>query len=263
MRYLCMMMGAVLSVLLGLVGTPQAAEVSAVLSWQANAEADLAGYKVYRSTTSGVYGAPVATLGKATAHTLLLPQLTVDTTYFFTVTAYDTGGNESPKAAEVSKRIPAAPIIETPGVPVLLLAITSATSATVSWPDVPDGMTGAAAVDLRYAANHIVWGSAVSAVCPASPCTLTGLTPGTPYEFQAVAYRGTPNVDAVFGALSGVARGTTPDPPPAPVQGLTITKADVNEIIITALVADCPKVTTSTKGSTAVHLKRTVKCARS
>jgi hypothetical protein len=72
------------------------------LSWVANTETDLAGYKVYVGTQSGTYGPPV-TLGKVT--TYQITNLTLGTTYFFSVTAYDSAGNESPHSAEVSKSI--------------------------------------------------------------------------------------------------------------------------------------------------------------
>jgi len=38
-------------------------------------------------------------------------------------------------------------------------------------------------------------------------CTVLGLTIGTSYQFQVVAFRGTLNRDAVFGELSNVAGG--------------------------------------------------------
>ena len=50
-------------------------------------------------------------------------------------------------------------------------------------------------------------------------CTVLGLQPSTAYQFQLVAFRGTLNVDAVFGGLSNIASGTTsgsPPPPPPP-----------------------------------------------
>jgi len=40
-------------------------------------------------------------------------------------------------------------------------------------------------------------------------CRVLGLQASTTYEFQLVAFRGTLNVDAVFGDLSDVASGTT------------------------------------------------------
>ena len=46
-------------------------------------------------------------------------------------------------------------------------------------------------------------------------CFIVGLTMGTDYDFQVVAYRGTANQDAVYGPLSNVASATTrTDPPP-------------------------------------------------
>ena len=77
---------------------------SATLLWSANADTDLAGYKVYRSTASGTYGAAVATLGQ-TVTSYVSSGLQTGTTYFFVITAYDSAGNESPFSNEVSKSI--------------------------------------------------------------------------------------------------------------------------------------------------------------
>ena len=80
------------------------ASSSATLLWNANTEGDLAGYKVYRATSSGAYGAPIATLvGNVTSYTAA--GLQMGTTYFFVVTAYDNAGNESTLSNEVSKSI--------------------------------------------------------------------------------------------------------------------------------------------------------------
>ena len=77
---------------------------SATVTWDANTDLDLAGYKVYRATASGAYGAPIATLsGNVTSY--ISASLQVGTTYFFIVTAYDTAGNESLHSNEVSKSI--------------------------------------------------------------------------------------------------------------------------------------------------------------
>lgn len=75
---------------------------TATLNWNSNTETDLAGYKIYVGTQSGVYGAPIV-LGPV--NTYQVANLTVGTTYFFTVTAYDSAGNESLHSAEVSKSI--------------------------------------------------------------------------------------------------------------------------------------------------------------
>jgi len=52
-------------------------------------------------------------------------------------------------------------------------------------------------------------------------CTVLGLAAGTGYQFQLVAFRGTLNVDAVFGAFSNVVSGTT-GASAAPVASVTV-----------------------------------------
>lgn len=70
------------------------------LSWTANTEADLAGYKVYIGTQSQLYNPPI-TLGTATNYTAT--NLTSSRTYYFCVSAFDNAGNESPCSTEMSK----------------------------------------------------------------------------------------------------------------------------------------------------------------
>ena len=60
---------------------------------------DLAGYKVYYGTASGVYGTPTDA-GNVTTYSLT--GLTKGTTYYVAVTAYDTSNNESVKSTEGS-----------------------------------------------------------------------------------------------------------------------------------------------------------------
>ena len=74
------------------------------LVWSANTEADLAGYRVYRSTT----GTPNPATSTPLNGTLLTASGYTDTTavngtsYTYVVTAVDTTGNESPASAPVS-----------------------------------------------------------------------------------------------------------------------------------------------------------------
>lgn len=76
---------------------------SADLSWAANAEPDLAGYKVYIGTQSGLYDPPI-TLGTVTAYTAT--NLASGKTYYFCISAFKSASNESPCSAEVSKPLP-------------------------------------------------------------------------------------------------------------------------------------------------------------
>lgn len=76
---------------------------SVSLTWTANSESDLAGYKVYRATASGAYGAPIASVSSSTTQ-YVSSGLAIGT-YFFVVTAFDQSGNESSPSTEVSKSI--------------------------------------------------------------------------------------------------------------------------------------------------------------
>jgi endoglucanase len=74
------------------------------LTWNPNPEMDLAGYKVYQSTTSGLYGDPIAIVESVTTYVGTL-RTEHDTKYYFIVTAFDKSGKESAKSEEVSKLI--------------------------------------------------------------------------------------------------------------------------------------------------------------
>jgi hypothetical protein len=76
----------------------------ATLSWDASVGQDVAGYKIYQAPTSGAYGVPIAsTPMDVTNYTAT--GLESGTTYFFTVTAYNSDGAESSFSNQVSKTI--------------------------------------------------------------------------------------------------------------------------------------------------------------
>src|SRR2546430_1500673 len=97
-------------------------------------------------------------------------------------------------------------------------------SATLTFTEVDDGTDAPASYDIRdVPGRSISWGASTPSVSRgtcATPvagtcigakgtCRVLGLTPGTTYSVELVAYRGTLNVNAVFGALSNVASGAT------------------------------------------------------
>jgi hypothetical protein len=245
----------------GMAAVLWAAEVT--LSWQANTESDLAGYKIYQSTISGQYSAPVMTVGKVTTQTVTLPQLDIATTYFFVLTAYDLAGNESQQSLEVSKTIVGLPATAPPGVPVLTVTASSPTEFDITWPTISDGAGGVAQVDIRLGSPTDHWGLMVSQACPSSPCRVTGLIGGTAYQVQAVAYR-TEATSNIFGALSAPIMMTTtvPDLPPAQPQGLTIASASADSVVIVASAAACKKILTTITGTTQTQHRRTLTCVR-
>ncbi|MBX4191743.1 MAG: fibronectin type III domain-containing protein, partial [Candidatus Doudnabacteria bacterium] len=127
----------------------------------------------------------------------------------------------------------------------LSVASVTSNSATLSFTEVTDGAGQPAKYDVRYNTPTISWGSGITVTTGtcATPlvgttigatktCTVLGLTPSTQYQFQLVAFRGTLNVDAVFGGLSNVATNTTstttpPPPPPAPTVTISVNPTSV------------------------------------
>jgi uncharacterized protein YjdB len=114
----------------------------------------------------------------------------------------------------------------------LSVSAIASTSVTLSFTQVNDGTGLPARYDVRYAVAPISWGSAASttngtcttpvsgtAIGSQLTCTVLGLSPSTNYNFQLVAFRGTPNSNAVYGGLSNIASASTtagalPPPPP-------------------------------------------------
>jgi phage baseplate assembly protein W len=77
---------------------------NATVSWYANTESDLAGYRIYVGTRSGSYGF-VGPFEVTNSTSFTVPNLPLGATYFFAVSAFDKSGNESAKSTEVSKSL--------------------------------------------------------------------------------------------------------------------------------------------------------------
>ena len=72
---------------------PAAQAATVQVTWNANTEPDLAGYRLYVGQAPGQYGEPVD-VGNVTGHVMeITPEY--GATYYFALTAYDTSGNES------------------------------------------------------------------------------------------------------------------------------------------------------------------------
>lgn len=91
-----------LMLLSGILGNV-AASTSVSLEWDQNSEPNVAGYKLYYGTASGVYS---KTINAGNSTTVTVPDLETGTTYFFAVTAYDGTGSESSPSNEVVHNIP-------------------------------------------------------------------------------------------------------------------------------------------------------------
>ena len=74
-----------------------------ILEWDQNTEPDLSGYKIYFSTSSGMYE-NVIDVSNNTSYTIT--GLDIGTTYFITATAYNVYGMESGFAEELAYSVP-------------------------------------------------------------------------------------------------------------------------------------------------------------
>ena len=103
----------------------------------------------------------------------------------------------------------------------LAVLATTSTSVTLAFTEVAGGAGSPASYNIRYGTPGGGWGGATDvgqgtcasplsgvAVGATLTCAVEGLTTGTGYDFQLVAFRGTLNVDAVFGQLSNVVTGS-------------------------------------------------------
>lgn len=78
----------------------------ATLSWNPNAESDVAGYRIYYGTAPGTYEQSKGQGVPASEPSYTVTGLVSGARYYFAVTAFDSAGNESDYSPEVYKDIP-------------------------------------------------------------------------------------------------------------------------------------------------------------
>lgn len=130
-----------------------------------------------------------------------------------------------------------------PGAPSTVsdLSVTAVTdsSVTIRFTEVANGAEAPANYEIRYSTSGFDWSTALSpsrGSCTAQltgttigavrSCELRGLFAATLYRVAVRSLRGTTGPDAVYGAVSNVATGTTaqaPVPPPAAIATITLT----------------------------------------
>ncbi|MEE4311793.1 MAG: fibronectin type III domain-containing protein [candidate division KSB1 bacterium] len=120
-----------IAIILGIIAcchvTVMAGEL--LVTWDANTESDLSGYKVHYGTTSRQYSSTV-NVGKATQYQAV--NLTEGIEYFFAVTAYDKKNNESGYSEEVSAVVPIVDVTA-PDAPTILSGQVNELKITIQW----------------------------------------------------------------------------------------------------------------------------------
>jgi hypothetical protein len=97
--------------LLGSCVSATNAPKSVSLAWEPNSRPDVAGYRLYAGTRSGVY---TQTLELGNNTSTLMSNLVDGTAYFFAVSAYNSAGLESRPSKEVSYTAPRSALTPTP-----------------------------------------------------------------------------------------------------------------------------------------------------
>ncbi len=128
------------------------------VSWNANTDTDLAGYKVYYGTQSNTYGTP-ANVTSGTSYDIT--SVEAGTTYYTAVSAFDTSGNESAKSTEQSITVPAADTTPPTGTIVINFGAASANSASVTL-TLSAIDTGGTVTGMKFSNDGLTYSSEVS-----------------------------------------------------------------------------------------------------
>lgn len=219
-------MGLALKLLALLIAIPSiclAATEDVTVSWDPQSEPDLLSFQLYHSRTSNVFGsAPIQRIHGylTTTQVLDLP----NGTHYFTLSACDTSGNESEKAAQVSVTVSGSPWTNNPtpngltgcgwndtSAPSQITGVQvspSTSSAQLLWNKPTDNSDFVALTTIeRCTGSGCNPSTAVATVTgDKTAYTSTGLSPSTTYGFQLQATDGPGNI----GQASAIVYATTP-----------------------------------------------------
>jgi parallel beta-helix repeat protein len=211
---------------------------SLTVSWRANPEGDLAGYKIYLDTSDVIFDpalrGEIAPIDVGLVTNFTLTCLPPDT-YYLVVTAYDddanglddwTDGNESWFSREVHDTTTTPPACSPPAGPTALSATPiSSGRIDLAW---IDNAADETAYRVERSPNGGTDWIEVGATPPnAEAYSDTGLSCGITYHYRIRAYRAG---DGQYSAYSNVDQATTINCPPAGPTGLGATAASASQI---------------------------------
>jgi len=179
------------------------------LYWSANTDSDLAGYNVYRSTSSPVptSGAPLNGSNLLTSPAFIDNGVTNGTTYYYAVTAVDSSDNGSGKSNEAQ----AIPQNLPPAAPQNLIASAGDASVTLNW---------SANSEMDLAGYNLYRGTSIPVPASGTPLNGSSLitnplftdieaTNGTTYYYMVTAVDTSNNVSASSTEASAIPRAST------------------------------------------------------
>ncbi len=180
------------------------------ISWNANTENDLAGYRVYYGRSAGNYET-VLNAGNVTTQTL--NNLSAGSTYYVAITAIDQAGNESRPSQEVSVVIPPG-VTPAPAVTVISAVMATnltASTASIMWrTNQPANSRVEYGLDLAYGSVSIPDTQLVAS----HVVSLANLSAGTLYHFRVISKDAAGQIamskDSTFRTLAPPSVGTNP-----------------------------------------------------
>ncbi|MGB9853552.1 MAG: NosD domain-containing protein [Candidatus Bathyarchaeales archaeon] len=196
-------------------------ENSMKLSWTQSIDTDFKNYTIYLSSTSGSLGTAIHTITQKSTTSYTVTGLTANTTYYFTIRVYDTGGLYA-DSNQVSARTLAAtptppPPVNLPPTAVVLNPPTEITenSVKLSWTESVDTDFKNYTIYLSTTAGNI--GTQIYAITTKSTTsyTVTGLIANTTYYFTIRVYD-TGGLYADSNQVSAKTLETQQQPPPPP-----------------------------------------------
>lgn len=216
------------------------------ISWSANTESDLKGYRLYTRKTSDPT-APrelTAEIPKGVTSINTIDADVPEGQNYLSMTAVDTSGNESVKES------PLIPFVQLPAGKPYNFQVTNITGVTARLTfEQSDGNA-----EIRVWPEPGGWGSSSEVPCVNKVCDLIGLKPNTRYQYQGVGYSGERNTSTVvYTTLTEVGDFTTstvivtpppmppPPIPPPPTSVFRDVKTTATILQFTYDTKDCPR----------------------
>jgi hypothetical protein len=163
-------------------------QTSVKLSWTQNADSDFKNYTIWQSNSQGSLGSVIFTSTDQSLTSYTVPQLTADTTYYFTVRVYDTSGLYADSNQVGVKTLPPAGNVAPSAVTLYLATDVTRNSLKLSWSKNTDSDFKNYVVHQSMVAGSVGTATITVADSSLTSCTVTGLSADTTYHLTIRVY---------------------------------------------------------------------------